>query len=162
MRRSALRRFSWRDDRLDLGGGPLDLAVLVDHDLVVVAWRASSIAALPLADSSSSALSVARERRRWNRASRLGGTMKTRSASGTRSLTTRAPWTSILRITSWPAASARDDLAPGRAVPVAVDLGALEQLARVAQLPELRSDEELVGGSRHLARAGSRVVQVTT
>jgi hypothetical protein len=55
---------------------------LVDHDLVVVALARELDRAFRCRISSSSAVSVARERSRWNSASSDGGTMNTSSASG--------------------------------------------------------------------------------
>ena len=81
-------------------------------------------------------------------------------------MTTLAPWTSILRMTSWPCGQGVGDLAPRRAVPVAVDLVGLQQLARDAQGVEGLGCEELVGNARYLAgargarRAGDDVVVV--
>ena len=72
-----------------------------------------------------------------------------------------APWTSILRMTSWPSASA--PATSRRGVPYQLPwTSRLEQLAGLAQLRELGAGEELVGDARHLARARARVVQVTT
>ena len=87
-------------------GGPLDLAGLVRHDVVVVVLPGELDRRIALADLELSAVSVARVRSRSKSSSRDGGTTKMRSASVTCSLTTWAPWTSILRITSRPATRA--------------------------------------------------------
>jgi hypothetical protein len=67
--------------------------------------------------------------------------MKIGSASSTRSLTCWAPWTSILRMTSCPSASASRTSWRG-VVPIAVHLVGLEQGARVPKLEEPLPVEE--------------------
>src|SRR6476659_2009936 len=115
------------------------------------------MAAFRWRNSSSSAVSVARLRNRWKRSSSDGGMRKTRSAPGTFSLTTWAPWTSILRMTSRPAA---------RPVPVAMDLVGLEELpSRPLRGEGLRVEEEVVdavdlAGPHRPSRAGDDVVVV--
>ena len=89
-----------------------------------------------------------------------------RRAFETRALTAAAPWTSILRMTSWPAREGVEHLPARRPVPVTVDLGALEQLAPLAQLGELGPAHEVVAaavdlaGARRPRGAGHHVVEL--
>ena len=130
-----IRRAGWRRGTSSMISsmrcrGPLDLARLVGHDVVVVGpggparWRRCAGAVRARRRSRSRATSY-----RANRVSIEGGTTKIRRASATRSLTCCAPCTSILRITSCPAASACWTWARWRPVPVAVDLVRLQQPA---------------------------------
>ena len=79
--------------------------------------------------------------------------MKTRSASGTSDFTAAAPWTSILRMTSWPAGQRAPDLGPRRGIPVAVDLGPLQEGARVPERREPLAGQEVVADAVDARRA---------
>ena len=67
------------------------------------------------------------------------------------SLTTWAPWTSILRIDVLAGGERRPDLVARRAVPVAVDLVRLEEAAAVADPEELVAADEVVVDAVDLA-----------
>ena len=106
-RRSGWAAFSARMISSIACGRPLDLARLVPDT------RSRSPPAVPARSprcaGGSRARRPSRSRRAWsrsNRSSSEGGTRKTRSASAPSASTIRAPWTSILRIASRPAASA--------------------------------------------------------
>ena len=96
-----------RDDGVDLRGRAVDLAGLVDHHVVVLGLARQLVRRVRAsAARAASAVSVSRPTQPRRSSSSDGGTTKMSSASGTASRTARAPWTSILRMASRPAASA--------------------------------------------------------
>ena len=72
-----------RDDLVDPLGRPLDLARLVGDDVVVVVLARQLERGVALADLELVGGLGRPARSRWKRSSSDGGTMKTRSASGT-------------------------------------------------------------------------------
>ena len=150
------------DDLVDPRGRPLDLAGLVRHDVVVVLLAGELDRGVPLAQlelvgglggAAPQALEEVLERRRDRKIS---------SASGTCSLTTWAPWTSILRITSRPAARASRTWSRGVPYQLPWTSFASRKPPAARCAAGTSRVHEVVVDAVDLARRGARVVQVTT
>ena len=139
IRRSRVAALLLLDDRLDLRGGPVDLAGLVDDDAVVVALARELDGGVALADlqlvgglggARAEALEQGLERRRDDEHEQR---VRDPLLDDLRALDVDLEDHVVAR------GERRRDLAPRRPVPVAVDLVGLEQLARLAQRVELGS-----------------------